>query len=142
MRHFSNICVALGLWLAAQDALSQDTSAGLSIDGVWKRDDKIAHVIFRPCKAHEIMPKSSQKGTAVCVVNVWVKPGTRDEKIGDYLILDLSLSRNSVWIGHAYDPQRKLTYRIELRYNAQTMTTKGCIIGGLICKTAHWERIQ
>ncbi|MBW8734752.1 MAG: DUF2147 domain-containing protein [Asticcacaulis sp.] len=117
--------VAAALFLAAPAAWA-DTSA---IEGQWARGDGKAKVRMEPC------------GPDLCAVNTWIKPGVRDEKADDRLIMTLTDDGRLRWTGKAYDPQRKLTYRITITADARDMTTSGCILGGLICKRMTWTRI-
>ena len=43
--------------------------------------------------------------------------------------------------GDAYDPQRKMSYRIHIRTGDKSMTTTGCV-WGLLCKDMNWSRIE
>ncbi|MGA8712003.1 MAG: DUF2147 domain-containing protein [Roseiarcus sp.] len=101
-----------------------------SLLGDWARGDGKALVRFEPC------------GSAVCAVNTWIKPGTADEKVGDRLVLNVSPSGASVFTGEAFDPQRNMTFRMRMEVGSATMTTRGCVLGGLICKTMDFRRLS
>ena len=101
-----------------------------SLLGDWARGDGKALVRFEPC------------GGAVCAVNTWIKPGTADEKVGDRLVLNVSPSGASILTGEAFDPQRNMTFRMRMEVGAATMTTRGCVLGGLICKTMDFRRLS
>ncbi len=81
-------------------------------------------------------------GGAVCAVNTWIKPGTADEKVGDKLVLNVSPSGASILTGEAFDPQRNMTFRMRMEVGATTMTTHGCVLGGLVCKTMDFRRLS
>ncbi len=115
--------VWLGLALPAQ--ASVDT-----ISGVWQRGDGKATVRIAPC------------GGSVCAVNTWVSGSSDGEKVGDRLVMKVSLKSDQLLAGTAFDPQRNLSYRIEIKFASQSMTTKGCVLGGLICKAVGWSRIS
>jgi len=100
------------------------------IQGDWARGDGKAKVHMAPC------------GADFCAINTWVKPGVRDEKVEDRLIMTLKDDGPSRWTGKAYDPQRRLTYRITIIADTDSMTTSGCVLGGLICKRMTWTRIS
>jgi len=114
------------IFFAAAAVLSADTSA---LQGEWARGDGKARVRMESC------------GANLCAVNTWIRPGVRDEKTGDRLIMTLAADGDSRWAGKAYDPQRRLTYRITITADARSMTTTGCVLGGLICKGMHWTRM-
>ena len=98
--------------------------------GEWARGDGKALVRFEPC------------GSAVCAVNTWIKPGTAGEKVGDKLVLNVSPPGASVLTGEAFDPQRNMTFRMRMEVGAATMTTHGCVLGGLVCKTMDFRRLS
>jgi len=115
------------IYLAAAAVLTTDTSA---LQGEWARGDGKAKVRMEPC------------GADLCAINTWIKPGVRDEKVDDRLVMTLGKDGAMRWTGKAYDPQRKLTYRITITADAGSMTTTGCVLGGLICKGMHWTRLS
>lgn len=100
------------------------------IDGLWARGDGNAKVRIAPC------------GTNICAVNTWIKPGTPKEKKGDKLVMTLNPGADSVYSGTAFDPQRDMTYKITVSVKGDAMTTKGCIVAGLLCKGVNWTRIH
>ncbi len=100
------------------------------IDGNWARGDGNAKVLIAPC------------GDNICATNTWIKPGTPKEKTGDRLIMDIKPDENGVYSGTAFDPQRDKSYRITVTVDGSSMTTKGCIVAGLLCKGISWTRID
>jgi uncharacterized protein (DUF2147 family) len=123
--------IGFGAGGAALLFLAGSASAGEApLFGEWARGDGKALVRFEPC------------GSAVCAVNTWIKPGTADEKVGDKLVLNVSPSGASVLTGEAFDPQRNMTLRMRMEVGAATMTTHGCVLGGLICKTMDFRRLS
>ncbi|TIX90463.1 DUF2147 domain-containing protein [Rhizobium sp. P44RR-XXIV] len=101
-----------------------------AIDGQWARGDGNAKVRVAPC------------GKNICAVNTWIKPGTPTEKAGDKLVMTIKPGADGVYSGSAFDPQRDLTYRITVTVSGDRMTTRGCVIAGLICKGVDWTRIH
>ncbi len=61
-----------------------------SLLGHWARGDGKARVRVESC------------GSAYCAINTWVKPGTRGEKVGDKLVMNVSPSGPSVMKGEAW----------------------------------------
>ena len=100
------------------------------IDGNWARGDGNAKVLIAPC------------GDNICATNTWIKPGTPKEKTGDRLVMDIKPDENGVYSGTAFDPQRDKSYRITVTVDGSSMTTKGCIVAGLLCKGISWTRID
>jgi len=99
--------------------------------GFWARGDGIAKVKIEAC------------GTDLCAINTWIRPGTKDEKVSDKLVMSVKPTGPATWSGKAFDPQRHLNYRLTMTMMGQNnMTTKGCILGGLICKNVAWTRLQ
>lgn len=100
------------------------------IDGQWARGDGNAKVTIAPC------------GSDICAINTWIKPGTPKEKEGDKLVMSIKPDGDGIYSGSAFDPQRDLTYRLTVTVKGDRMTTKGCIVAGLLCKGVDWSRID
>jgi len=100
------------------------------INGNWARGDGNARVRIAPC------------GADICAVNTWIKPGTPKEKEGDKLVMSIKEDSEGNYSGTAFDPQRDLSYKLTVKVDGDRMTTKGCVIAGLICKGVDWTRIN
>ncbi len=100
------------------------------INGQWARGDGNAKVKIAPC------------GPAICAVNTWIKVGTPKEKEGDTLVMSIKEDSVSSYSGTAFDPQRDLSYKMTVTVSGNKMTTKGCVIAGLLCKAIDWTRIN
>lgn len=98
--------------------------------GTWSRSDGQARVRLAPC------------GSAICAVNVWVRDPAGSEKIGDRLVMKLRPVGAGAWSGTAYDPQRALTYAMTMTLLGEGLQTRGCILGGIICRNVGWKRIR
>ena len=97
--------------------------------GSWARGDGKANVRIEPC------------GTDICATNIWVKPDTPGEKIGDVLVMSVKPVAPARWEGTAFDPQRNLRYKMIVDVGQRTMTSNGCILAGLLCKDMGWTRL-
>ncbi|NLR97099.1 DUF2147 domain-containing protein [Rhizobium sp. P38BS-XIX] len=106
------------------------TAAAADLDGQWARSDGNAKVRIGPC------------GSDICAVNTWIKPGTPSEKEGDKLVMSIKPASNGTYSGTAFDPQRDLTYKLTVTVDGDRMTTKGCVVAGLLCKGVEWTRIN
>lgn len=102
--------------------------AQASPEGEWARGDGKARVTIAPC------------GGDLCAINTWIKPGVKDEKVGDKLIMSVKKD-GAAWKGRAFDPQRNLNYRLTITMEESGMKTSGCVLGGLVCKTMTWTRL-
>lgn len=116
-------------------ALLASTASGLavaetSIYGSWARGDGVARVRIAPC------------GSSICAVNTWIKAGVTDEKVGDKLVMNVEPTTPAALSGTAFDPQRNLNYKLKVTLSAKSMTTRGCVLGGLICKNVGWTRLS
>ncbi len=112
--------------LSASPALA----AGPSPYGDWSRGDGKARVKIENC------------GDDLCAINTWIKPGTPDEKVGDKLVMTVKEGEGGKWTGKAFDPQRHMTYRFTMTVHEETMTTSGCVLGGILCKSMNWKKIE
>lgn len=99
-----------------------------SPEGNWTRGDGKARVVITPC------------GDDLCAINTWIRPDVKDEHVGDKLVMTVKPDGDH-WTGKAYDPQRRMSYRLTITVSGDHMTTSGCVFGGLICKGMDWARL-
>jgi len=101
----------------------------LPMFGNWERADGVAKVNISRC------------GENFCARNIWIKPGWQHEKVGDILVMEIEPQNQGLYVGSAFDPQRRARYSFRLTINQDSMQTRGCILGGAICKSIGWQRI-
>ena len=104
------------------------TDSGLT--GNWVRDNGTVKMAVSQC------------GDELCAVNTWVKRPKGSEKVGDRIILSLQPVSSSEFQGRAYDVRRQMTYRVTVTLEGASMETSGCVLFGIICRSAGWKRIN
>lgn len=131
MRHFSSTAVRAGAVIIATISLSSPANASKdNMLGNWARGDGDARVRIAPC------------GDALCATNTWIRDeSSSGEHVGDRLVMKVSGDGGSL-SGTAYDPQRKLSYSLEINVGAQSMRTRGCVLAGIVCKSVEWTRVS
>jgi uncharacterized protein (DUF2147 family) len=98
--------------------------------GTWSRDNGALQVKFDSC------------GDAICGNIVWIKPGSDSKaKVGQRLFFDMRPAGANSWTAKAVNPDSGSIYSGKMSIAGSTLTTSGCIIGGLICKSANWRRV-
>ncbi|MBD9650450.1 DUF2147 domain-containing protein [Ensifer sp. ENS09] len=112
--------------LAASAAAQQPTDPS----GVWMRDDGNARVRIAPC------------GTNICATNLWIGDTSKGEEAGDRLVMSLTQKTADTLAGTAYDPKRNRTYSITVVVLDKSLVTRGCILGGILCRDVHWAPAQ
>lgn len=115
--------LAAALFCAHAATANEATS---NIDGVWMRSDGNARVEIAPC------------GDRICATNLWIGDTSKGENVGDELIMTLSRTERGDLVGTAYDPKRGWTYGIAIERKGTSLFTRGCILGGLLCKSVTW----
>lgn len=98
--------------------------------GHWARGDGKTRIRVEPC------------GAEFCGISAWVKPGASGEKVGDRLIVKVKPAGAERWSGEAFDPQRNEHYSMKIHVADQRMTTVGCVLGGLVCQSMYWTRVD
>lgn len=111
--------------MMAPHAVSASQAADPS--GTWIRDDGNARVRIAPC------------GNRVCATNVWIGDTSGGEEVGDRLVMSLRPQSANRLAGTAYDEKRDMTYSITVTVNGNSLTTRGCIVGGLLCRNVGWR---
>lgn len=101
------------------------------VNGLWLRDSGASQVRFAPC------------GGAVCGHIVWIKPGTdTPAKVGQRIFYDMKSNGADSWSGKAFNPEDGKTYSGKMSLSGSTLTTAGCALAGLICKSTSWMRVK
>lgn len=114
-------------------ALVASASAALAgpVNGEWQRDDGKAKVRMSDC------------GGAVCGVISWLKdPAHASGKVGQQVFFDMKPSGDNLWKGSAFNPEDGKTYAGKMTLSGDRLTTAGCVLGGLICKSVNWARVR
>jgi uncharacterized protein (DUF2147 family) len=114
----------IGAFLVAGPAMASD------INGVWQRDNGLSRIRMAPC------------GGGVCGVVSWLKdPANSQSKVGQRVFYDMKQDGGG-WTGKAFNPDDGKTYTGKASVSGSTMTTQGCMLGGLVCKSVTWTRVN
>jgi uncharacterized protein (DUF2147 family) len=108
--------------LASQPAAAQDAS------GTWLRDNGSSKVRIGKC------------GEALCGRLVWVRDSAHSDRQGERVFYDMKPSGPGEWQGSAFNPEDGKTYTGKMVLSGDNLTTSGCVLGGLICKSMRWSR--
>ena len=123
---FVRACLTLSAIL-----LSTSLSLADDILGTWLRDNGAVQVKFERC------------GDAICGNIVWIKPGSDSKaKIGQRLFFDMRPNGANSWTGKAASPDSGSVYSGKMSIEGSGLNTSGCVVGGLICKSANWKKIS
>ncbi|MEL6541322.1 MAG: DUF2147 domain-containing protein [Pseudomonadota bacterium] len=108
--------------------------------GTWRNKSDSVHVQIKPCGEN-----------TRCGVVVWANDkakqdaakGGTENLVGTQLLRKFREKKDDLWRGKAFvaDLGKEFTGTVQpVDYN--TMEVKGCIVGGLICKTQIWTRVR
>jgi uncharacterized protein (DUF2147 family) len=121
---FATVALLLLTVTAAGAQQSADPS------GVWLRDDGNARVRIAPC------------GNDICATNLWIGDTSKGEAAGDVLVMSLKPKSADTLSGSAYDKKRDRTYSITVQVSDGALLTRGCILGGVLCRNVRWKSAQ
>lgn len=121
---FKVICAAALALAAAPAAFAQDAT------GTWLRDTGASRVRIAPC------------GEALCGTLVWLKETDGPAKVGQRIFYDMKPSGAGAWAGKAFNPEDGKTYSGKMTLSGSTLTTAGCALGGLVCRSVTWKRVN
>jgi uncharacterized protein (DUF2147 family) len=119
---------ALGGWAALALMGSMGGAAAQDALGVWQRDTGASRVRFAKC------------GEALCGTLSWLKDPNGPAKVGQRIFYDMKPSGAGKWSGSAFNPEDGKTYSGTMTLSGDTLTTAGCVLGGLICRSVVWKR--
>jgi uncharacterized protein (DUF2147 family) len=101
----------------------------MRLAGNWSRTDGEARVSIAPC------------GESLCATNTWVKDPSKGEQVGDRFVMTVKPRHPTTLAGETFDVRRGLTYTVLISFEQDAMTTKGCVVAGLVCRTMNWVRV-
>ena len=119
----------LSVSLAAFLAFCAPAVAGEAA-GTWLRDTGASRVKFAAC------------GAALCGTIVWLKDASSDAKVGQKVFFDMKPNGDNAWSGSAFNPEDGKNYSGKMTLSGDTLTTAGCVLGGLVCKSVKWSRVN
>ena len=121
---FKLMMAGAGLTLAASvmPALAQD------VTGTWLRDTGASRVRFAKC------------GEAMCGTLAWLKDSNGPAKAGQRIFYDMKPAGAGKWSGNAFNPEDGKNYSGTMTLSGDILTTSGCVLGGLICRSVKWSR--
>lgn len=115
-------CAGLVLVSTPLQALAQDAA------GTWLRDTGASRVRIAKC------------GDALCGTLSWLKEPGGPAKVGQRIFYDMKPNGPGKWKGSAFNPEDGKTYSGTMTLAGDTLTTAGCVMGGLICRSVQWSR--
>lgn len=129
---------ALGMTVAAM-LLAGAAPPQAGIEGVWQNANKTVNLRLAPC------------GEALCATVIWAteqaradaRKGSGKELVGSRLLTGLRPTSPDTWRGKVYVPDldRHATATVR-RTRPDQLRVSGCVLGGLICRTRDWQRID
>lgn len=117
-------------FLAALCALAPLAASAQDATGVWMRENGRSQVRIAPC------------GGALCGVISWLRDSSGPSKVGQRVFYGMVPQGDGTWSGHAFNPEDGKTYNGTMTLSGNSLTTSGCVLGGLICKSVHWSRVR
>jgi uncharacterized protein (DUF2147 family) len=116
--------------LAATATLFAATPAIADPTGTWLRDNGNSRIRMAAC------------GSAICGTVVWVKDPDGPSKVGQRVFYDMVPSGANAWSGKAFNPEDGKTYAGKMTLSGSTMTTSGCVLGGIVCRSVSWKKVN
>lgn len=106
------------------------TASAQDVSGTWLRESGASRVRFGKC------------GEAVCGTIVWLKDADGPAKIGQRVFYDMKPDGAGKWAGSAFNPEDGKTYSGTMALSGSALKTSGCVLGGLICRSVNWSRVN
>lgn len=131
--------VLMSMMLLAAPALAQDATLSERTYGTWKNPKNSVHVEAQECDGK------------MCGVVVWAndkakadaRRGGTDQLIGRQLFQDFEEQQEGRWKGKVFVPDINRTFHGTVTIiDADTLEGKGCLIGGIGCKSQVWTRVK
>ena len=102
-----------------------DTSSPM---GTWNRDDARGGVRISRC------------GEALCGHVTWLRDPNGPGRIGERVFYAMRPTASGTWTGMAHNPEDGRDYAGTLTLEGSRMVVKGCVLGGMVCKSMGLTR--
>lgn len=121
---------------AASAASAADTARTY---GVWRNPKDSVHLEIKDC------------GETACGVVIWAsdrakadaRKGGSPNLVGLRLLRDFAPDKNGAWRGKVFVPDLNMTFSGAAEVlDTNTLRAKGCVLGGIICKSQIWTRVD
>lgn len=119
---------APALGLAALMLAGSGAALAQDVTGTWLRDTGASRVRFAKC------------GEAMCGTIAWLRDTNGPAKLGQRIFYDMKPSGPGKWSGSAFNPEDGKTYSGTMTLSGNSLTTSGCVFGGMICRSVKWSR--
>lgn len=96
--------------------------------GVWQRDDGRSRIRIAPC------------GADLCGTIVWLQDKKSPAKIGQRVLFNMKPDGANAWRGNAFNPEDGRNYAGKMTLSGARLTTSGCVLGGMVCRSMGWRR--
>jgi uncharacterized protein (DUF2147 family) len=106
------------------------TPAMADPSGVWQRADGTSRVRIAPC------------GGNLCGTITWLKNADSPAKVGQRVFYEMAPNGANKWSGKAFNPEDGRTYSGTMTLSGSSLTTAGCVLGGMICRSVNWSRVN
>ena len=111
-----------------------------SVEGTWRTAEGESgghlYVTIAPCGA-------ALCGTIAKAFKAGGDPSPEYENLGKALIWDMTAEGgNAYGGGRIWAPDTGKTYKAKMALSGQTLTVKGCVAGGVICRGQDWTRVK
>lgn len=134
--------LALTAALASGAAAQAQTSAktGTLDGGIWRNPKNTVHLQIKPCG-----PEVS------CGDVVWASKKALDDArqagnknlIGMRILREFRPAKDGSWRGKVFVPDLNATFQGSATFiDVNNMRAKGCLIGGFLCKSQVWTRVE
>jgi uncharacterized protein (DUF2147 family) len=130
---------AAALCAVSSFAGTADAQSQAQPTGVWRNPRNSVHIRIQPC------------GREMCGTVVWASPSAQQKAreagtanlIGAQLFRQLRREDAVSWAGRVFVPdiQRTVPGRLRVR-GPNAVEARGCVAGGLICRSQTWTRIS
>ena len=125
----STVLLLAGLVMASLGGQAGARSGpAAAITGDWWRSDGALRINVAPC------------GDRLCAVNTWTRDTGGSHAVGDRLVMTVQPREPETLAGEAFDERRGMTYSLLISIGRDAMTTRGCLLAGVVCRTMSWTR--
>ena len=122
--------IVVALSLAVLGTSSPGGASERGPHGLWNRDDGRGGIRIVSC------------GGKLCGDIVWLKDPNGPGRVGQRVLFNMEQTAQNTWSGTAVNPEDGQNYAGSMTFAGTRLTTQGCALGGMVCRSVGLSRAR
>ena len=122
--------IAVACCMATLAGVAPGSALERGPQGFWNRDDGRGGIKIVGC------------GGKLCGDIVWLKDPNGPGRVGQRVLFNMEQTAQNTWSGTAVNPEDGQNYAGSMTFAGTRLTTQGCALGGMVCRSVGLSRAR